>query len=202
MNNQILVILVEVQTSFVANSGKEAHWRKFALEGAAAWSPGTQRPSRTLPALLQNLSSRTNQYWLPFIFKCLLRRQIETLQRNGSQYSILLTHHSPSTPSQPYLASNPLCAWPRATWASIVYFLLYLIPGLSTVFYVVFTDETFQQCILYFIFCSKFPALAFVFGASIRGHILCQIIVHPVDKVQVHDSDGEYYDCGSTKNPN
>ena len=68
MNNQILVILVEVQTSFVANSGKEAHWRKFALEGAAAWSPGTQRPSRTLPALLQNLSSRTNQWWLAFIF--------------------------------------------------------------------------------------------------------------------------------------
>ena len=30
MNNQILVILVEVQTSLVANSGKEAQWRKFA----------------------------------------------------------------------------------------------------------------------------------------------------------------------------
>ena len=47
MNNEILVILVEVQTSCVANSGKDLHWREFALEGPLL--QGLQGPSAPLP---------------------------------------------------------------------------------------------------------------------------------------------------------
>ena len=57
--------------------------------------------------------------------------------------------------------------------------------SLHCVFSTVFDHSSLDRILcwdisaVYFIFCSEFPAEAFVSGASIRGQILCQIIFYP-----------------------
>ena len=175
------VIMVEVETSCVANSGADLQWREFAVEGictlprAAVRSPGTNHPSCTPPALLKILSSASTFY----VFECL------PLSKEPQTWNIATNHvtifHSPFSsftlhpPLKALFGLKPFVAPARRNLSLHCVFSTVFDHGrLSTVFYAVFTAGTFQQCILYFIFCSEFPAQAFVFRAS----ILCQIIFH------------------------
>ena len=135
--------------------------------------------SRDQPPLLHTPSTSENSFiginilcfWMPPFIQS---HKLETLQQITSQYSPYssFTLHSAL---KALFGLKPFVAPARRNLSLHCVFSTVFDHGrLSTVFYAVFTAGTFQQCILYFIFCSEFPAQAFVFRAS----ILCQIIFH------------------------
>ena len=86
-------------------------------------------------------------------------------------FGLLNTHHPP--PLKALFGLKPFVALARRNLS------------LHCVFSTVFDHSSLDRILcwdisaVYFIFCSEFPAEAFVSGASIRGQILCQIIFHP-----------------------